>query len=50
MSRWTLRSLLEWGASPAEALRMLNETLMRQDLDRRFVTAACMQLVRAVGV
>ena len=49
MSRWTLRSLLEWGASPAEALRMLNDTLMRQELDRRFVTAACMQLSETDG-
>ncbi len=49
MARWTLRSLLEWGASPAEALRMLNDTILRQDLDRRFVTAACIQLSETSG-
>ncbi len=49
MARWTLRGLLEWGASPAEALRMLNDTILRQDLDRRFVTAACMQLSASNG-
>ena len=49
MARWTLRGLLEWGADPAEALRMLNDTILRQELDRRFVTAACMQLSRADG-
>ena len=47
MARWTLRGLLEWGAPPVEALRMLNDTILRQDLDRRFVTAACMQLNRS---
>ena len=49
MSRWTLRSLLEWGATPVEALRVLNDTILRQDLDRRFVTAACIQLSRTNG-
>jgi len=49
MARWTLRGLLEWGATPAEALRMLNDTIIRQELDRRFVTVACMQLSEADG-
>jgi serine phosphatase RsbU (regulator of sigma subunit) len=49
MARWTLRGLLEWGATPAEALRMLNDTILRQELDRRFVTAACLQFSQRDG-
>jgi len=44
MARWTLRSLLESGASPVEALRVLNSTMIGQSLERRFVTVACMRL------
>ena len=49
MARWTLRSVLESGASPVEALGLLNSTMIGQSLERRFVTVACMQLREADG-
>ena len=49
MARWTLRSLLESGASPVEALGLLNSTMIGQSLERRFVTVACMQLRETDG-
>jgi serine phosphatase RsbU (regulator of sigma subunit) len=49
MARWTLRSLLESGSTPVEALRTLNAAMLGQDLDRRFVTVACVQLTEAGG-
>lgn len=44
MARWTLRSSLATGASPADALRFLNDVVLRQDPGGRFITAACMRL------
>ncbi len=38
MARWTLRSFAGSARSPAEALRALNEAMLRQDLDGRFIT------------
>lgn len=49
MARWTLRSLLESGSSPVEALGLLNSAMLAQPLERRFVTVACMQLREADG-
>lgn len=44
MARWTLRSSLAKGATPDEALRFLNEVVVRQEVDRRFITAAALRL------
>lgn len=44
MARWTLRSALAQGATPAEALRLLNSVVLRHSPDGQFVTAACMKL------
>ncbi|HEV3391593.1 MAG TPA: SpoIIE family protein phosphatase [Solirubrobacteraceae bacterium] len=38
MARWTLRSFASSARSPAETLRALNEAMLRQDLDGRFIT------------
>jgi serine phosphatase RsbU (regulator of sigma subunit) len=42
MARWTLRSSLEQGASPEQALRSLNSVMLGRRGDRRFITALCM--------
>ncbi len=44
MARWTLRSSLEQGAAPAEALRLLNRVMLGHQSDPRFITAACLTL------
>jgi sigma-B regulation protein RsbU (phosphoserine phosphatase) len=44
MARWTLRSALAQGATPAEALRLLNSVVLRQGPHGQFVTAACIRL------
>ncbi len=41
MSRWTLHTSLAAGTPPAQALRLLNESLLQRGVDRRFVTIAC---------
>ena len=41
MARWTLRSSLGHGATPAEALRLLNEVMLSHPHDHRFITAVC---------
>ena len=38
MARWTLRSFAGSARSPAEVLRSVNEAMLRQDLDGRFIT------------
>ena len=38
MARWTLRSLAANPVEPAHALRFLNETMLRQNLEGRFIT------------
>jgi serine phosphatase RsbU (regulator of sigma subunit) len=38
MARWTLRSLSANPVEPADALRFLNETMLRQTLEGRFIT------------
>ncbi len=38
MARWTLRSLAGAVRSPAEVLRVVNDTMLRQALERRFIT------------
>jgi CHASE3 domain sensor protein len=38
MARWTLRSLAGAVTPPAEVLRALNDAMLRQDLDGRFIT------------
>ena len=42
MARWTLRSSLEQGATPADALRLLNTVMLGHHGDPPFITAACM--------
>lgn len=44
MARWTLRSALAQGASPAQALRLLNSVVLRHSSSGQFVTAACIKL------
>jgi serine phosphatase RsbU (regulator of sigma subunit) len=44
MARWTLRSLSGNAVDPADALRFLNESMMRQDLGGRFITIAYLLL------
>ncbi len=44
MARWTLRSSLGQGATPAEALRLLNDVMLAHPEDHRFITAVCMTL------
>lgn len=40
MARWTLRSLAGEARPPTEVLRRLNEAMLRQDFDGRFITLA----------
>jgi CHASE3 domain sensor protein len=42
MARWTLRSSLGQGASPADALRVLNDVILGNREDSRFITAVCL--------
>lgn len=42
MGRWTLRSSLSEGATPGEALRLLNDVMLGHPEDPRFITALCM--------
>ena len=42
MGRWTLRSALSEGATPAQALRHLNAVMLAHPEDRRFITAVCL--------
>jgi serine phosphatase RsbU (regulator of sigma subunit) len=42
MARWTLRSSMGQGATPAEALRLLNDVMLAHPEDHRFITAICM--------
>ena len=44
VARWTLRSSLTLGATPADALRFLNDVVLRQEREGRFITAVCMTL------
>lgn len=50
MARWTLRSLADEPFQPASALRFLNDAMIRQDLDRRFITVAYMLVRIEAGV
>ena len=47
MARWTLRSLAGAPVPPADALRFLNDAMLREDLGGRFITIAY-QLLRVV--
>jgi sigma-B regulation protein RsbU (phosphoserine phosphatase) len=40
MARWTLRSFARSTHRPADALRSLNDSMLRQDLQGRFITIA----------
>ena len=40
MARWTLRSLIGTSVAPADAMRFLNESMLRQAVDVRFITLA----------
>jgi serine phosphatase RsbU (regulator of sigma subunit) len=42
MGRWTLRSSLSQGATPAQALRHLNTVMLARPEDQRFITALCL--------
>ncbi len=44
MARWTLRSLAGSAVAPADALRHLNDAMLRQDLEGRFITLAYLLL------
>jgi serine phosphatase RsbU (regulator of sigma subunit) len=44
MARWTLRSYITDTDDPAEPLRFLNASMLRQDLDGRFITVAYLLL------
>lgn len=44
MARWTLRSSLAHGATPSQALRLLNEVIIGNQPDDRFITAVCLKL------
>jgi serine phosphatase RsbU (regulator of sigma subunit) len=53
MARWTLRSSLARGATPSEALHLLNDVMLGNQPDDRFITAACLKLTvqpRSVAV
>jgi CHASE3 domain sensor protein len=50
MARWSLRSSLRMGSSPADALRFLNGVSLRQDDYGRFITAACLRVTFATGI
>ncbi len=41
MARWTLRSSLGRGATPEEALRLLNDVMLSHSDEQRFITAVC---------
>jgi serine phosphatase RsbU (regulator of sigma subunit) len=45
MARWTLRTLSAESAEPDAVLRSLNDALLRDDLDGRFVTVAYLRVV-----
>jgi serine phosphatase RsbU (regulator of sigma subunit) len=49
MARWTLRSSLSQGASPAAALRLLNDVMLAHPEDQRFITAICMRVMPRPG-
>jgi serine phosphatase RsbU (regulator of sigma subunit) len=44
MARWTLHSLSAEAVAPAEALRFLNQAMLREDLEGRFITIAYLLL------
>jgi serine phosphatase RsbU (regulator of sigma subunit) len=44
MARWTLRSYIPATEDPAEPLRFLNDSMLRQDLDGRFITVVYLLL------
>lgn len=44
MARWTLRSIAAAPVDAADALRFLNDAMLRQDLDSRFITIAYLLL------
>ncbi len=44
MARWTLRSSLAHGATPSQALKLLNDVMLGNQPDDRFITAACLKL------
>ena len=49
MARWTLRSSLSQGASPADALRLLNDVMLAHPEDQRFITAICLRVLLRPG-
>jgi CHASE3 domain sensor protein len=49
MARWTLRTLAGAAQAPADALRALNEAMLRQDLGGRFITVAYALLDTGAG-
>ncbi len=49
MARWTLRSFAGSPRPPAAALRALNEAMLRNDLDGRFITVAYALLSARAG-
>jgi serine phosphatase RsbU (regulator of sigma subunit)/CHASE3 domain sensor protein len=49
MARWTLRSLAGSPRTPTGALRTLNEAMLRQELDGRFITVAYALLCAHAG-
>lgn len=49
MARWTLRSFAVEPEDPAESLRLLNESMLRQNLGGRFITLAYVVLNVAGG-
>jgi serine phosphatase RsbU (regulator of sigma subunit) len=44
MARWTLRSLIGASVAPADALRFLNESMLHQAVDARFITLAYLRI------
>jgi serine phosphatase RsbU (regulator of sigma subunit) len=50
MARWTLRSSLSRGDTPSEALRLLNDVMLGNQPDDRFITAACLKLCVEPGL
>ncbi len=44
MARWTLRSLMGTSVAPADALGFLNESMLRQAVDGRFITLAYLRI------
>jgi serine phosphatase RsbU (regulator of sigma subunit)/anti-sigma regulatory factor (Ser/Thr protein kinase) len=45
LARYTLRAVAHQAAEPSEALRMLNDSILEQRTDQRFMTVALAQLV-----